>query len=424
MKRPSDQAKLIFLGLLRTVTALATDAAGKGGFSQTALFSASAAASSASAMPRRNLPQSHHPFQQAPAASSLVASTPITHTSTSKARRTSALSTTVPVQVRLAKLSDVPSVSDCNTQTLPENYNHLFYQHHIQEWPDLALVAVVENKNGSRNSGHSRPNRETNNGSTNSLQMNHKTWLQFGSSGVGTDTSFLSSCDADQNIASEDVTVVAYLLGKIQERSRDPAFRPSLSQSDSSVGVERFGHVSSLAVLPDYRRQGLAQLLLDQFHHHLIPQQCSFAGLHVRKSNTAAVQLYESLGYEPFSTIAAYYEDGEDAYYMKKILSSHLATQQSGPAAFSTSQSFLESLTSRLRPPVRLWESGPQELRLPRTIHVKLAQSTSAAAIEEKRQQQQPSAPPPQVQEQQRQWQHHQQIAIGSGSGELLTGTY
>lgn len=387
MKRPSDQAKLLFLGLLRTVTALATDAAGRGGFSQTALFSASAAAATAS-MPRRNLPQSHHhPFQQAPSPSpsSLVASTTIAQTSTSKAPRTSASTITIPVQVRLAQLSDVPAVSDCNTLTLPENYNHLFYQHHIQEWPDLALVAVVENNKGSRSSCDSRPtNRGTNNSHTNGLRMNQNNWLQFGiSSG-----SVLSSSAADHNDASEDVTVVAYLLGKIQERSRDPDFRPSRYPTESNVGVERFGHVSSLAVLPGYRRQGLAQLLLDQFHNHLIPQQCSFAGLHVRRSNTAAVKLYESLGYEPFSTIHAYYEDGEDAYYMKKLLSSHSASQQSGAAAFSTSQSFLESLTTRLRPPARVWESGPQELRLPRTVHVNVAPSTAAAAAAMEEQQQ------------------------------------
>ena len=422
MKRPSDQAKLLFLGLLRTVTALATDAAGRGGFSQTALFSASAAAATASMPQRRNLPQSHHPFQQAPSASNLVASsTTIAHTSTSKTPRTSASTITVPVQVRLAKLSDVPTVSDCNTATLPENYNHLFYQHHIQEWPDLALVAVVENNSGSRSSCNSRPNRGTNNSQTNGILMNQKNWLQFGS---GSGSSFLNSCAVDQNNASEDVTVVAYLLGKIQERSRDPDFRPSRYPTENNVGVERFGHVSSLAVLPGYRRQGLAQLLLDQFHHHLIPQQCSFAGLHVRRSNTAAVKLYESLGYEPFSTIHAYYEDGEDAYYMKKLLSSHSASQPSGAAAFSTSQSFLESLTTRLRPPARVWESGPQELRLPRTIHVKVAPSTAAAdaAMEE----QQPStASPPQMQQQQLLLlQHHHHTSIGSSNSELLTGTY
>jgi len=344
MKRPSDQAKLLFLGLLRTATALATDAVGRGVASQTALYSAAAAATMPRMVPPANRYQRYQPSPP---------SRPPPFTD-SRAH-------TQPVQIRLAKLSDVPSVSDCNLQTLPENYNHLFYEHHLQEWPDLALVAVVENHNKRR------------------VQQPQKQWYD----GAG------GQLHQHRQQPNEDCTVVAYLLGKIQERPTEadiddmededgfrrlhhkiiPTGRPT-----RHYAVERFGHVSSLAVLPDYRRQGLAQQLLQQFHHHLVPQQCTFAGLHVRQSNTAAVRLYERLGYVPALSIPAYYEDGENAYYMKKMLpGSASASVGNNPAspystATSQSQSFLESLTSRLRPPVRVWETGPPELRLPRTV--------------------------------------------------------
>lgn len=404
MKGPSDQAKLLFLGFLRTATALATDAAGRGVVSQTALFSAAATAT----LPRRHQqPQPPHLHSAyVPQSSQPVASTAVSPST----------SGVTPVQVRLAKLSDVPSVADCNLQTLPENYNHVFYQHHLQEWPDLALVAVVDNNN-----------HHSGNGITNSHQ---KHWHHFGGGG--------SSSRLDENhnnhhaSGSDDCIVVAYLLGKIQERPKEVldsndcsspysllggTQRRNLNPNNHRIAVERYGHVSSLAVLPDYRRQGLAQLLLQQFHHHLVPQQCSFAGLHVRQSNAAAVKLYERLGYEAAVTIPAYYEDGEDAYYMKKMLPSSVSSTSSsssssyahhspdhgagGTASTSQSQSFLESLTARLRPPVRVWESGPEELRLPRTVQVQL-----------------PAAPSSQEAE------REEQMMQSSCGTELLTGTY
>ena len=337
MKHPSNQAKLLFLGLLRTATALATDAAGKGVTSQTALYSAAAAATMPRMVPPpHGLNPHHHKYKP----NNIPCAT------------TTNINTT-PVQLRLARLSDVPSVSDCNLQTLPENYNHVFYQHHIQEWPDLALVAVVENEN--RN--HQR------------LGDPRQYWHGGGYT-VG---------DPRGN---QDCTVVAYLLGKIQERPKESDDGGGLAVARNIIptgrpirnyAVERYGHVSSLAVLPDYRRQGLAQLLLQQFHHHLVPQQCTFAGLHVRQSNQAAVRLYQRQGYVPALTIKAYYEDGEDAYYMRKELPA--APSQLGPSAdpgaASQSQSFLESLTARLRPPpAPVWETGPVELRLPRTVTV------------------------------------------------------
>jgi len=410
MKRPSDQAKLLFLGLLRTATALATgDAGGKSAvLSQTALFSAAA-----QTLPRRHQ-QPHHHHHIAYGVQQQHTQEPVTI----------ANSGVTAVQLRLAKLSDVPSVSDCNLQTLPENYNHVFYQHHLQEWPDLALVAVVDNSNNS-NSNHGSSTSSISSMRNHPQQQYSKHqqhWHQhFGGGGSGLDENHI-------NNNNDDCTVVAYLLGKIQERPKEVVrndddndnngsssqysllggTRRDLTTGNSAtIAVERYGHVSSLAVLPDYRRQGLAQLLLQQFHHHLVPQQCGFAGLHVRRSNAAAVQLYQRLGYEPALTIPAYYEDGEDAYYMKKMLpSSVVASSSSSTAASSSSyhphggstsqsQSFLESLTARLRPPpVRVWESGPEELRLPRTVQVQL----------------------PTTEEQQEQEQH--------SCSELLTGTY
>ena len=76
--------------------------------------------------------------------------------------------------------------------------------------------------------------------------------------------------------------------------------------------------VGSIAVLPEYRRQGIARQLLG-----IMLQTCREAGtpdayLEVRVSNTAAIELYRSLGFAQDGLRKAYYQDGEDAITMAR----------------------------------------------------------------------------------------------------------
>ncbi|EWM29631.1 silencing group b protein [Nannochloropsis gaditana] len=79
------------------------------------------------------------------------------------------------------------------------------------------------------------------------------------------------------------------------------------------------GHVSSLAVLDDFRRLGIARELMEILHVQMkfrYGVDCST--LHVRCSNRGAQKLYlNSLGYRVVETVQKYYQDGADAYYMK-----------------------------------------------------------------------------------------------------------
>jgi ribosomal protein S18 acetylase RimI-like enzyme len=94
-----------------------------------------------------------------------------------------------------------------------------------------------------------------------------------------------------------------------------------LSEEQQQTTTTTLGHVTSLAVLEDYRRQGLAAALMEQLHHHLESRHgCTEVGLHVRKSNRAAARLYQRDGYQVESIIPHYYQDGEDAYFMRKDL--------------------------------------------------------------------------------------------------------
>ena len=74
--------------------------------------------------------------------------------------------------------------------------------------------------------------------------------------------------------------------------------------------------IGNVAVSPDYRRQGIANHLLE-----LLIQDCTLKNigeitLEVRLSNLPALALYESFGFKEEGRRKAYYEDGEDAIIM------------------------------------------------------------------------------------------------------------
>ena len=74
--------------------------------------------------------------------------------------------------------------------------------------------------------------------------------------------------------------------------------------------------IARIAVLPEYRRQGIAtRLLLKSFEE--IAADCVF--LDVRQSNTAAICLYKSLGFVQIGTRKNYYSNPtENAILMKR----------------------------------------------------------------------------------------------------------
>ena len=78
---------------------------------------------------------------------------------------------------------------------------------------------------------------------------------------------------------------------------------------------KRRGWITTLAVLPGYRRQGIARALLDLGENHLA---MPVIRLSVRASNLPAVRLYELTGYEVVDQWRRYYAGGEDALVFEK----------------------------------------------------------------------------------------------------------
>jgi ribosomal-protein-alanine N-acetyltransferase len=80
----------------------------------------------------------------------------------------------------------------------------------------------------------------------------------------------------------------------------------------------RKGHVVSIAVLPQSRRKGVAQAIINKALEGMEYYKAKQCFLEVRVTNEAAISLYKKLGFEVTRTINGYYSDGEDAYVMTK----------------------------------------------------------------------------------------------------------
>lgn len=80
------------------------------------------------------------------------------------------------------------------------------------------------------------------------------------------------------------------------------------------------GHVISIAVLPEYRRKGMAMELVRGAMRSLVEKESEECFLEVRVSNKSAQELYSKLGFRETRTIPFYYHNGEDAVVMIKPL--------------------------------------------------------------------------------------------------------
>lgn len=77
------------------------------------------------------------------------------------------------------------------------------------------------------------------------------------------------------------------------------------------------GHITNIAVDPSYRKQGLGQKMVHAMKEEAIENKMACMTLEVRKSNIAAIKLYEKLGFTIEGIRPKYYTDNqEDALIM------------------------------------------------------------------------------------------------------------
>jgi len=83
------------------------------------------------------------------------------------------------------------------------------------------------------------------------------------------------------------------------------------------------GHVTALTVSPDYRRLGVAAILMAGLEEISEKKRTYFVDLFVRVSNRVAIEMYKQLGYIVYRRVLEYYsgDPDEDAFDMRKALS-------------------------------------------------------------------------------------------------------
>ena len=81
------------------------------------------------------------------------------------------------------------------------------------------------------------------------------------------------------------------------------------------------GDITNIAVLPDYRKSGIASTLLEGIIDYALSKDITFITLEVRESNINAIRLYEKFGFELAGKRKNYYPDNrETALLMTKQL--------------------------------------------------------------------------------------------------------
>ena len=78
--------------------------------------------------------------------------------------------------------------------------------------------------------------------------------------------------------------------------------------------------IQTLLVKPQYRRHGIAMVLLDDIIHYLKDAHIHEVFLEVSATNHAAIKLYTKLKFKNIGIRRNYYKTGDDAVIMKKEL--------------------------------------------------------------------------------------------------------
>lgn len=101
----------------------------------------------------------------------------------------------------------------------------------------------------------------------------------------------------------------------ILESLANPASKFYIAQLDGNtagyIGLQIFsgeGYITNVAVLPEYRRRGIAKALLER----ALENEAEFITLEVRESNSPAIELYKKLGFERVGLRPKFYRAPEE----------------------------------------------------------------------------------------------------------------
>ena len=75
-----------------------------------------------------------------------------------------------------------------------------------------------------------------------------------------------------------------------------------------------------IGVDPDQRKKHYGQTMMEELFEKARSGGCEYMSLEVRESNTAAIKLYEKLGFITVNVSKGYYSDNENAIVMTRAL--------------------------------------------------------------------------------------------------------
>ncbi len=101
--------------------------------------------------------------------------------------------------------------------------------------------------------------------------------------------------------------IIGYIICKVEKKSLIAFKRRNFPR----------GHIMSVAVHPEYRRQGIASEMMKFVLNRLkYIKNLKEVILEVRESNRSAIRLYQKFGFKKESVLKRYYIDGESANLM------------------------------------------------------------------------------------------------------------
>ena len=104
----------------------------------------------------------------------------------------------------------------------------------------------------------------------------------------------------------------AFLVAEEQETHQVLGYAGVLVMADE-------GYITNVAVFPEYRRQGIAAQIIKVFCDFAQGNHLAFLTLEVRPTNTAAIELYRSFGFEEVGRRKNYYDlPKEDALILTR----------------------------------------------------------------------------------------------------------
>ncbi|KAH8255498.1 hypothetical protein KR038_004740 [Drosophila bunnanda] len=109
--------------------------------------------------------------------------------------------------------------------------------------------------------------------------------------------------------------LMGFILGTRIVDSKEPIIGDGKRQSANH------GHISALAVAPEFRRLGLGTRLMESMRQLLDRYRDPYLDLFVRQKNLSAISLYETLGYVKYRWLPQYYAN-DHGYDMRLPLAS------------------------------------------------------------------------------------------------------